>query len=156
MISFILFNNHWQAVSGSKIWCNHPYFFKDFDTNKHEKAVYFTLFFCLIETLSKSPQNLSVTELRNAQNQLTELTKAGFKLDFLKPKLEEASLEMKKAVPDGCHVLEERVKNVELTLSDLQGKLDKEKIKYAAASRISSFGFIDSLIKRFFLSCFSV
>ncbi|CAL9231444.1 unnamed protein product [Arabidopsis halleri] len=149
-----------QAASKAKICTHHPTYLKDFEPKNGElEAVYFTLFYCLIETLSKSPQSVSVIELRNAQNQLTELTKVGFKLDSLKSKLEDVSLERKKAVPDGSPVpqlLKERVKNVELTLSDLQVKLDKDRIKYAAAAKVSPFGFIDSLIKRFFLSCFSV
>uniref|UniRef100_A0A1J3GWD8 MATH domain and coiled-coil domain-containing protein n=1 Tax=Noccaea caerulescens TaxID=107243 RepID=A0A1J3GWD8_NOCCA len=60
----------------------------------------------LIETLSKSPQNLSVAERSSAQSQFTELTEAGFKLDWLKPNLKEVSLERKKALPDGSSVQE--------------------------------------------------
>lgn len=148
----------WQALSWTHILSRHPDFEVDFVPKYEElRSVYLTLFFCLIETLSKSPQSLSAAELTNAQNQLSELTKVGFKLDWLKSKLEEVSLERNKAVTDGCHVLEERVKNVELTLSGLQVKLDKDKIKYtAAAAGVSSFGFIGFVIKRFFLSCFSV
>ncbi|CAD5311629.1 unnamed protein product [Arabidopsis thaliana] len=147
-----------QALSFSKILSRHPDFEVDFVPKYQELLpVYLTLFFCLIETLSKSPQSLSAAELTNAQNQLSELTKVGFKLDWLKSKLEELSLERKKAVPDACHVLHERVKNVELTLSNLQVKLDKDRIKYAAAAAgVSSFGFIGFFIKRFVLSCFSV
>ncbi|OAP14613.1 hypothetical protein AXX17_AT1G02850 [Arabidopsis thaliana] len=147
-----------QALSFSKILSRHPDFEVDFVPKYQELLpVYLTLFFCLIETLSKSPQSLSADELTNAQNQLSELTKVGFKLDWLKSKLEELSLERKKAVPDACHVLHERVKNVELTLSNLQVKLDKDRIKYAAAAAgVSSFGFIGFFIKRFVLSCFSV
>jgi len=89
---------------------------------------------------------LSAAELTNAQNQLTELKKLGFKLDWLKSKLKEVSLERKKAVPDSCHVLEEWVRNVKLTLSDLQVKLDKDKIKYVdVAARVFLFGFISFL-----------
>ncbi|KAG7653704.1 MATH/TRAF domain [Arabidopsis suecica] len=147
-----------QALSWTHILSRHPDFEVDFVPKYEElRSVYLTLFFCLIETLSKSPQSLSAAELTNAQNQLSELTKVGFKLDWLKSKLEEVSLERNKEVTDGCHVLEERVKNVELTLSGLQVKLDKDKIKYAAAAAgVSSFGFIGFVIKRFFLSCFSV
>ncbi|EFH56926.1 predicted protein [Arabidopsis lyrata subsp. lyrata] len=60
-----------------------------------------SLDFRLIETLGKSPQSLFVTELINAQNELIEVTKAGFKLYWLKSKLEDVSLERKKAVSDG-------------------------------------------------------
>ncbi|XP_010475218.1 PREDICTED: MATH domain and coiled-coil domain-containing protein At2g42465 [Camelina sativa] len=143
-----------QGLSMAKVCGNHPCF-EDFNPKTKEmRAVYFTIFFCLIETLRKSPQSLSVTELRNAQNQFTELTKAGFKLDFLKSKLKEAS--------SACQVQnlpEEWVKNVKVTVSDLQaklGKVRKEKIRRAAASSVLSFGFMRIIIKKFFLSCFSV
>ncbi|XP_019098849.1 PREDICTED: MATH domain and coiled-coil domain-containing protein At2g42460-like [Camelina sativa] len=133
-----------QGQSAIRLLKQHQGFCLDFAPKYPElRAVYYTLLFSLIETLSKSPQSLSLAELTNAQSQLTELTKAGFKLDFLESKLEDLSLERRKAVVQ----LEERVKNVELTL---------EKIKYAAAARVSSFGFIDFLVKRFFLSCFSI
>ncbi|CAH2039286.1 unnamed protein product [Thlaspi arvense] len=67
-------------------------------------------------------------------SELTELTETGFKLDWLKSKLEEVSLERKKALSDGSLVqqLEERVKNVELTLCDLRVELDKEKMRSVA------------------------
>ena len=98
---------------------------------------------------------------------MNALEEAGFKLDWLNSKIEELSLECKKEpLSDGSRVrqLEDRVNNVELTLSDLKAELDREKIKSAAAAasaaaasaaKVSSFQFIDFIIKRFFLSCFS-
>ncbi|XP_019094954.1 PREDICTED: MATH domain and coiled-coil domain-containing protein At2g42460-like [Camelina sativa] len=113
-----------QAHSVTRLLRNHLGFNVDFAPKYRElRAVYYTLLVSLIETLmSKSPQSLSLAELTNAQSQLTELTKAGFKLDFLESKLEELFLDRKKVAVQ----LEERVKNVELTL---------EKIKYAADAR---------------------
>ncbi|CAN7068108.1 unnamed protein product [Brassica rapa subsp. trilocularis] len=112
----------------------------------------------LVETLIKPPQSLSATELSNAQRDLTALKESGFKLDWLNSKLEEVSLEWKKGAhsshESGIHQLEERVENVELSLSDVIVELDKVKTKSAAA-QVSSFQFIDFLIKRLFLSCFS-
>ncbi|CAN6903249.1 unnamed protein product [Brassica oleracea] len=116
----------------------------------------------IVETLSKPPQSLSLAQLCNAQSELTALEEAGFKLDWLNSKIEELSVECKKEpLSDGSRVrqLEDRVNNVELTLSDLKAELDREKIKSAAAAAsaaaASSFQFIDFIIKRFFLSCFS-
>jgi hypothetical protein len=152
----------------NKIFEEHPDFAVDIiPKNQEVKTAYMNLLLRLDNTLRKSPQNLSVTDLTNAQTQLTELTEAGFKLDWLKSKLEEVFLERKKALSDGSWIqqLEERVKNTELTLSDLKAELDKEKIKSAAAAKVSSFSiqtkvssfqFIDYLMKRFFLSCFSI
>ncbi|XP_019101079.1 PREDICTED: MATH domain and coiled-coil domain-containing protein At2g42465-like [Camelina sativa] len=87
----------------------------------------------LIQKLRKPPQGLSKTELEDAQNELSELTEAGFKLDWLKTKLEEVSLKRKNAFAGGCQVeeVEERIKNLELTLSDLKVELKSEKAKSA-------------------------
>ncbi|KAG7570187.1 MATH/TRAF domain [Arabidopsis thaliana x Arabidopsis arenosa] len=64
------------------------------------------------------------------------LLEAGFKLDWLKKKLEEVALERKNAFSDGSQVeeVEERIKNLELTLSDLKVELQSEKAKSAAAA----------------------
>ncbi|CAN7066750.1 unnamed protein product [Brassica oleracea var. botrytis] len=118
------------------------------------KTSYMNLFLgLLVGTLRKSPQSLSVTELNNAQSVV--LKEAGFNLDWLNSWLEEVSLERNKTMSDGSRVqqLEGRMKNVELTLSDLKVELDTERIKSPA--KVSSFGLGDFLIKRFFLSCFS-
>lgn len=97
-----------------------------------------------------------MTELNNAQSELTVLKEAGFNLDWLNSRLQEVSLERNKTMSDGSRVqqLEGRMKNVELTLSDLKDELDTERIK-SAAKVSSSFGLLDFFIKRFFLSCFS-
>ncbi|XP_009119376.1 MATH domain and coiled-coil domain-containing protein At2g42465 [Brassica rapa] len=147
-----------QAFSVANIVSQDPYFVVDFrPENQWVQTKYMSLL-GLVETLSKSPQSLSATELSNAQRDLTALTEAGFKLDWLNSKLEEVSLEWKKAShSDGSSVqqLKEQVKNVELSLSDLIVELENVKIKSAAAAKVSSFQFIDFLIKKFFLSCFS-
>ncbi|CAH8265704.1 unnamed protein product [Arabidopsis lyrata] len=60
---------------------------------------------------------------------------SGLRLDNLKSKLEEVSLEKKKtADADGSQVqeLEDRVKNLELMVSDLKVELDNEKAKSSA------------------------
>ncbi|XP_018432851.2 MATH domain and coiled-coil domain-containing protein At2g42470 isoform X2 [Raphanus sativus] len=231
-----------QANPVGDISIDHPDFALDvIPKNQAVRTVYMNLLLGLVETLRKSPQSLSVTELRNAQSELTQLTEAGFKLDWLNSKIQELSLERKKVLSDGPWVtqleehvkimelnladlkvelnkekaspvgdisahlpdfavdvipknqgvktsymkeacfnydslnsrleelslerkktlsdgsriqqLEEHVKNLELTLSDLKVELDKEMIKSA---QVSSFDFVDFLIKRFFLSCFSI
>ncbi|VVB03114.1 unnamed protein product [Arabis nemorensis] len=80
-------------------------------------------------------------ELNNAQSELNELTEVGFKLDWLKTKLEEVSLERKNALAEGSPVgeLEERIKNLELTLWDLKVELKSEKAKSAAPAKLLSF-----------------
>ncbi|CAN6884992.1 unnamed protein product [Brassica oleracea] len=124
--------------------------------NQDMKTEYMNLLLGLVGMLRKSPQSLSVTELNNAQSELTVLKEAGFNLDWLNSRLQEVSLERNKTMSDGSRVqqLEGRMKNVELTLSDLKDELDTERIK-SAAKVSSSFGLLDFFIKRFFLSCFS-
>ncbi|XP_048609621.1 MATH domain and coiled-coil domain-containing protein At2g42470-like isoform X4 [Brassica napus] len=124
--------------------------------NQGMKTEYMNLLLGLVGMLRKSPQSLSVTELNNAQSELTVLKEAGFNLDWLNSRLQEVSLERNKTMSDGSRVqqLEGRMKNVELTLSDLKDELDTERIK-SAAKVSSSFGLLDFFIKRFFLSCFS-
>ncbi|CAF1923598.1 hypothetical protein HID58_063916 [Brassica napus] len=147
-----------QAFSVANIVSQDPYFVVDFKPENQWFQTKYMYLLGLVETLSKSPQSLSATELSNAQRDLTALTEAGFKLDWLNSKLEEVSLEWKKAShSDGSSVqqLKEQVKNVELSLLDLIVELENVKIKSAAAAKVSSFQFIDFLIKKFFLSCFS-
>ncbi|CAA7026535.1 unnamed protein product [Microthlaspi erraticum] len=141
-----------QSPSVGAIFADHPDFaLHVIAKNKGLKTAYMNLLLGLIKTLNKSPKSLSRTELSNAQSKLTELTEAGFNLDWLESKLEEIHSERKKALSDGSCVqqfqLEERVKNLELALS-------VQKIKSGA--KVSPFELIDFLVKRFFLSCFSI
>uniref|UniRef100_A0A0D3EFE5 MATH domain-containing protein n=1 Tax=Brassica oleracea var. oleracea TaxID=109376 RepID=A0A0D3EFE5_BRAOL len=136
-----------------------PHYVVDFKPENQWVQTKYMHLLGLVETLSKPPQSLSATELSNAQRDLTALKESGFKLDWLNSKLEEVSLEWKKAAhssngSSGILQLEERVENVELSLSDVIVELEKVKIKSAGA-QVSSFQSIDFLIKRFFLSCFS-
>ncbi|XP_020885498.1 MATH domain and coiled-coil domain-containing protein At2g42465-like [Arabidopsis lyrata subsp. lyrata] len=145
-----------KVKSVSWIFVKHPDIAVGFrPKNKLVKKAYMNILLGLIETLRKPPLSLSETELRNAHSELTKLMEVSFKLDWLKTKLEEVSLERKKAVSDGSQVqqLKERVKNLELTVWDLKVELEKEKI---IADKVSSFDFIGFFIKRFFLSCFSI
>ncbi|CAH8265701.1 unnamed protein product [Arabidopsis lyrata] len=133
-----------KVKSVSWIFVKHPDIAVGFrPKNKLVKKAYMNILLGLIETLRKPPLSLSETELRNAHSELTKLMEVSFKLDWLKTKLEEVSLERKKAVSDGSQVqqLKERVKNLELTVWDLKVELEKEKI---IADKVSSFDFIGS------------
>ena len=81
---------------------------------------------CLV-SLDKAPHNISDTELSNARSELIDLTEAGFKLDWLKTKLDEVSLERKKANANVSYVLE-----LEEHIKNLKVELNKEKVKSAA------------------------
>ncbi|KAH0889900.1 hypothetical protein HID58_052329 [Brassica napus] len=125
-----------------KIFEKHPNIAIDFKPkDKGVKAAYMNLLLSLIETLRKPLRSFSETELSDAASQLNELTEAGFKLDWLKTRFEEIYLERKNADADKSRAqeVEERIKNLELTLSDLKVELEKEKAKSAADATFLSF-----------------
>lgn len=98
LITMITCFYHWQAVSVSNIFVLHPDVAVDIRSGiKEVKTAYMNILLGLVETLDKAPQSLSETELTNAESELSELEEAGFKLDWLKPKLEEFSLKRKQA-----------------------------------------------------------
>ncbi|KAG2260403.1 hypothetical protein Bca52824_079697 [Brassica carinata] len=111
----------------------HPDFAVDFKPENQAVKTKYRNLLRIIETLSKPPQSLSLAVLRKAQSELAALEEADFKLDWLNSKIEELSAECKKVTFSDVQ-LEDRVKNVELTLWDLKAELDKEKIKSAAAA----------------------
>ncbi|CAH2047693.1 unnamed protein product [Thlaspi arvense] len=119
-----------QAVSVSRLFTNHPGFAANFKTkNQLVRTTYMNILLGLIEALNKPPHSLSETELSNARSELADLTEAGFKLDWLRTKLDEVFLERKKASVDGIRVqeLKEQVKN-------LKAELSKEKLKSATSA----------------------
>ncbi|KFK40769.1 hypothetical protein AALP_AA2G038500 [Arabis alpina] len=143
-----------QVISLSRLFAEHRDIAVNFRLkNQLVKTTYLNILFGLIETLKKPPHSLSETDLSNAKSELMELTEAGFKLDWLKTKLDDVSLEWKKSNFDGSRVreLEEHIKNLKAELnnekvksaaevsslenmvSDLKAELDMEKVKSATS-----------------------
>ncbi|XP_019102051.1 PREDICTED: MATH domain and coiled-coil domain-containing protein At2g42465-like [Camelina sativa] len=121
-----------QVTSVRQVLDEHPDIAVDIRSkNQVVKTEYMNVLLRVIETMGKPPQSISETELTNVHSELTELTEVGFKVEWLKTKLEEFSVEWKKANADGCRIqqLEEHVKNLELTVLDLKAELDMEKAK---------------------------
>ncbi|CAA7047331.1 unnamed protein product [Microthlaspi erraticum] len=120
-----------QVFLVSWIFDEHPDFAVNVrPKNQRVKTTYMNILLDLIETLDKPPRSITESELSNAQSDLIDLTEAGFKLDWLKTKLDEVSLERKKAnATDGSRVqeLEEHIKNLKV-------ELNEEKIKTATVS----------------------
>ncbi|CAA7018216.1 unnamed protein product [Microthlaspi erraticum] len=119
-----------QVLSLSWIFVKHPDFAVNVkQKNQRVKTTYINILLDLIETLNKPPHSISETELSNAQGELIDLTEVGFKLDWLKIKLDEVSLERKKSNGEDTQVqeLEEHIKNLNL-------ELDKEKAKSATSA----------------------
>ncbi|CAA7047328.1 unnamed protein product [Microthlaspi erraticum] len=123
-----------QVVSVGELFTKHPDIDANFrPKNQLAKTTYMNLLLGLIETLDKPPHSITDTELGNAQNDLIELTDlAGFKLDWLKKKFDEVSLERKKPNGGDDTQVQEHIKNLNL-------ELEKEKVKSATyAARVLS------------------
>ncbi|CAH8255944.1 unnamed protein product [Arabidopsis lyrata] len=139
-----------QVASVSWIFVEHPDVAVNFKPkNQLLKTTYMNILLGLIETLNKPLHSITETELNNSQSDLIELTEAGFKLDWLKIKLDEVSLERKIADVDGYRVqsLAEHIKNLKIevnqeqinssakilsleqTLSNLKDELNKKNAK---------------------------
>lgn len=80
----------------------------------------------LIEKLDKPPHSFSETELSNTRTELVDPTQTGFKLDWLKEKLDVIYLERKKTTDAS------RIQELEQHNKNLKAELNKEKIKSAA------------------------
>ncbi|XP_019100716.1 PREDICTED: MATH domain and coiled-coil domain-containing protein At2g42480-like [Camelina sativa] len=140
-----------QAVAARKIFSEHPDLAYDFrPKNQVVRTEYMNVLLNLVETLYKPSQDHSETDLRNAQIELSELAEAGFKLDWLKSKLDEVSLKRKRAGTDERFVYAE-LTTLNAKLDCLKTKLEevsleKKKSDDADGSRVKEMeGRIDSL-----------
>lgn len=82
----------------------------------------------LIEKLNKPPRSFTKNELSDTRMELTDLTKAGFKLDWLKEKLDEITFERKKTADAS------RIQELEQHNKNLIAELNKEQIKSATSA----------------------
>ncbi|KAH0942915.1 hypothetical protein HID58_002552, partial [Brassica napus] len=132
--------NGFQVGQVTAMFAKHPDVALNFiPKSQLVKTVYMKLLMFLIEKLNKPPRSFSNNALSNARMELIDLTKAGFKLDWLKEKLDEISLERKKENGDGSlssygfrvQELEEQVQELEEQVKNLNLELDTEKVKSA-------------------------
>ncbi|CAH2058358.1 unnamed protein product [Thlaspi arvense] len=119
-----------QITLVREIFAEHPDIAQHFKPkNQVVKTEYMNVLLDLITTLNKPPHRISEAEISSAHSDLSELTDAGFKLEWLKTKIEEVSLKCKKSDDaNGSRVqqLEERIKNLELMdLGSLNSKLEE-------------------------------
>ncbi|KAF8048844.1 hypothetical protein N665_2378s0003, partial [Sinapis alba] len=90
-----------QAVQVTNIFAKHPDITLNFiPKSQLVKTTYMNLLMGLIEKLNKPPRSFTKNELSDTRMELIDLTKAGFNLQWLKEKLDEISLEWKKANDD--------------------------------------------------------
>ncbi|KAL1222442.1 MATH domain and coiled-coil domain-containing protein [Cardamine amara subsp. amara] len=146
-----------QVTSVRKIFAEHPDIAVYVNLKNQEvKTEYMNVLLGLVNTLNKPSQNIAEKELRNAQSELNELTRSGFKLDLLKTKFDMVHWEKTKsydAAVSRVQQLEERVKNLEEMESNLKRKLDEveleRKKQTADEPRIKNLEMMDSLKSKF-------
>ncbi|CAH8313095.1 unnamed protein product [Eruca vesicaria subsp. sativa] len=87
---------------------------------------YMNLLFSIIKILHHKPlSDLTEDELSKASKKLSDVTQAGFSVEWLASKLEKVSLE-KKTSEDRIRELEQEVEKLKLTMSEEKAKLKKQ------------------------------
>uniref|UniRef100_M4CKG2 MATH domain-containing protein n=1 Tax=Brassica campestris TaxID=3711 RepID=M4CKG2_BRACM len=115
-----------QVTKVGKIFTEHPDIALDFKPTKQEvKTAYMNVLLRVIKTLNKPPKSLSETRLNKASSELSELMDVGFKLDWLKLKFDEVSLERKKADDTNESRAQQLEKRVEQRVKPIELKLDE-------------------------------
>ncbi|KAG2252250.1 hypothetical protein Bca52824_082386 [Brassica carinata] len=95
----------------------------------------------LIEVLCQSPDKLSEDDLRNADDTLADLIVVGFKLNWLKSKLNEVTEKKKMEQGTGARLktMEEQLQKLKLMFLNLETQLQTEKVEALAARAPLSF-----------------
>ncbi|CAL9245935.1 hypothetical protein ISN44_As10g027380 [Arabidopsis suecica] len=111
--------------------------------NQMVKNAYMNNLLDLIDIICLAPQELTEEELRNAENQLLELVEVGFKLDWLKKKLEELCVKKKKMEARGARMreLDGMIMEQRRVLWELETELKNEENE--AVSDSARLGFED-------------
>ncbi|CAH8360002.1 unnamed protein product [Eruca vesicaria subsp. sativa] len=112
--------------------------------NEQLRNAYMGVLLNLIMTLCQSPKELTMDDLNKADRTVLDLTKAGFKLHWLRQKLDEAfqKEEKKREIRAQIRLLEEKATKRKLSLSDLESDLKKQKAAALAAETLP-FDFSD-------------
>ncbi|KAL1201587.1 MATH domain and coiled-coil domain-containing protein [Cardamine amara subsp. amara] len=109
--------------------------------NQKIRRAYMNELLNLIATLCQSPEKLSIDDMSNADETLADLIDVGFKLDWLKIKLNEVS-EKKKIVQNSgarLQTLQEQLEKMKKMFLDLESQLQKETDEALAARAPLSF-----------------
>ncbi|XP_010431457.1 PREDICTED: MATH domain and coiled-coil domain-containing protein At3g58440-like [Camelina sativa] len=131
-----------QVESVSHIFKRHPDLAIDFrPKNQHIRRAYMDSLLSLIKMLCQSPEKLSEDDLSNADDTLVDLIDAGFKMDWLKTKLDEVSQKKKMEQGSGARIqtMEEQLQKLKEMFLDLESQLHKEKVEALAARAPLSF-----------------
>ncbi|CAG7902940.1 unnamed protein product [Brassica rapa] len=131
-----------QVESVSHIFRRHPDIALGFrPKNQAIRKAYMNELLSLIEMMCQSPHKLSEDDLSNADDTLADLIDVGFKLDWLKIKLNEVSEKKKKEKGSDARLrtMEEQLLKLKLMFLDLETQLQKEKEEALAARAPFSF-----------------
>ncbi|KAL1201591.1 MATH domain and coiled-coil domain-containing protein [Cardamine amara subsp. amara] len=131
-----------QVESVSYIFKRHPDIAMGFrPKNQQIRRAYMDALLSLIDMLCQSPEELTENDLSNADETLVDLTDAGFKLDWLKTKLNEISEKKKMEQVSGARLqtMEEQLQKLKQMFLDVESLLQKEKVEALAARVPLSF-----------------
>ncbi|KAG7566149.1 hypothetical protein ISN44_As10g027450 [Arabidopsis suecica] len=131
-----------QVQSVRQIFKRHPDTAIGFrPKNQQIRKSYMDALLRLIETLCQSPEKLSDDDLSNADETLDDLIDVGFKLDWLKTKLNEVSEKKKMGESSVARLgtMEEELQKLKHMVLDFEAQLQKEKAKVLAARAPFSF-----------------
>lgn len=126
----------------SRVFEKHPEIASEFrPKDPNLRTGYMSLLLSLIETMCKSPQEISKDDLYDAYAALGSMRDVGFKLDWLEKKLDEVleKKENEEAIVNGLQEMEEELKEMKLKCSDMEALVEKEKEKVLAARAPLSF-----------------
>ncbi|XP_010554682.1 PREDICTED: MATH domain and coiled-coil domain-containing protein At3g58270-like [Tarenaya hassleriana] len=89
----------------------------------------------LIKKLCLPLQELAEDDIIDVESRVTDLTDGGFKIDWLKKKVEEVNVRKKKEQRSEAMIpeLEEELQNLKLRLSEVEAELQKERAEVFAA-----------------------
>ncbi|KAG2324802.1 hypothetical protein Bca4012_039304 [Brassica carinata] len=132
-----------QVESVSHIFRRHPDIAIGFrPRNGQIRRAYMNELLSLIEMLRQSPEKLSEDDLSDADDTLADLIDVGFRLDWLKTKLNEvAEKKKKKEQTSGARLqsMEEQLRKLKLMFLDLRTQLLMEKTEALVARAPLSF-----------------
>ncbi|CAH8360761.1 unnamed protein product [Eruca vesicaria subsp. sativa] len=136
---FEVFSSQVELVS--YIFKRHPDIALGFRPKNQEiRRAYMNELLSLIETLCQSPEKLSEDDLRNADDTLADLVDVGFKLDWLKIKLNEVTeKKMEQGSEARLKAVDEELQKLKLMFLDLETQVQMEKAEALAARAPLSF-----------------
>ncbi|XP_010516486.2 PREDICTED: MATH domain and coiled-coil domain-containing protein At3g58440-like [Camelina sativa] len=131
-----------QVESVSHIFKRHPDMAIGFrPKNQQIRRAYMDALLSLIKMLCQSPEKLSEDDLSNVDDTLVDLIDAGFKLDWLKTKLDEVNQKKKMEQGSGARIqtMEEQLQKLKRLFLDLESQLQTEKVDALVARAPLSF-----------------